>query len=127
LNDLEGARLLVIEDDALVAQALQMMLSAWGCEVAVVGGIQEALEQLHGGERPQLILSDYRLRAGENGFDAVFKIRAEAQYDIPACLMSGDVESNLSNRCRDAGIYFLQKPVRPTNLRSQILQMLSTI
>jgi CheY-like chemotaxis protein len=67
------------------------------------------------------------LRAGENGFDAVFKIRAEAQYDIPACLMSGDVESNLSNRCRDAGIYFLQKPVRPTNLRSQILQMLSTI
>ena len=127
LNDLEGARLLVIEDDALVAQALQMMLSAWGCEVAVVGGIQEALEQLHGGERPQLILSDYRLRAGENGFDAVFKIRAEAQHDIPACLMSGDVESNLSNRCRDAGIYFLQKPVRPTNLRSQILQMLSTI
>jgi CheY-like chemotaxis protein len=127
LNDLEGARLLVIEDDALVAQALQMMLSSWGCEVAVVSGIQEALGLLRDGNCPQLILSDYRLRAGENGFDAVRMIRAEAKCEIPACLMSGDVESNLSNRCRDAGIQFLQKPVRPTALRSQILQMLSTI
>jgi signal transduction histidine kinase/CheY-like chemotaxis protein len=123
LNDLRGLRLLVIEDDALVAQALQLMLKSWGCDVAMVVGIQEAFAQLRNGKRQQLILSDYRLRAGENGFDAVRMIRAEAQCDIPACLMSGDVQSNLSNLCRDAGIHFLQKPVRPAILRSLILQL----
>jgi hypothetical protein len=38
--------------------------------------------------------------------------------------MSGEVESNLPNLCHDAGIHFLQKPVRPTVLRNQILQLL---
>jgi len=52
-------------------------------------------------------------------------LRQEAQSNIQACLMSGDVESNLANRCRDAGIQFLQKPVRPASLRSQILKLLS--
>jgi CheY-like chemotaxis protein len=125
LNDLQGVRLLVIEDDALVAQAMQMMLSSWGCEVTMVSGIQEALAHLQVSPCPQLILSDYRLRAGENGFDAVRLIRSVLKAQIPACIMSGDVESNLANLCRDGGIQFLQKPVRPGILRSQILQLLS--
>jgi CheY-like chemotaxis protein len=70
-----------------------------------------------------MILSDYRLRAGENGFDTVRLIRSALKTEIPACIMSGDVESNLANQCRDAGIRFLQKPVRPGNLRAQILQL----
>jgi signal transduction histidine kinase len=123
LNDLQGVRLLVIEDDELVAQAMQMMLSAWGCEVAMAGGIQEALAHLRVSPCPQMILSDYRLRAGENGFDTVRLIRSALKTEIPACIMSGDVESNLANQCRDAGIRFLQKPVRPGNLRAQILQL----
>ncbi|MEI8156185.1 MAG: ATP-binding protein [Burkholderiales bacterium] len=123
LNGLQGMHLLVIEDDVLVAKAMHMMLSAWGCEVAVVGGIEEALAQLRCGATPQLILSDYRLRAGENGLDAVRLIREAAEFTIPACLMSGDVQGNLVSVCREAGIHFLQKPVRPDTLRSVILQL----
>jgi signal transduction histidine kinase len=125
LNDLQGVRVLVIEDDELVAQAMQMMLSAWGCKVAMASGIQDALAHLRVSPCPQLILSDYRLRAGENGFDTVRLIRSALKTQIPACIMSGDVESNLSNLCRDAGIEFMQKPVRPGILRNQILQLLS--
>lgn len=125
LNDLQGVRLLVIEDDVLVAEAMRMMLSSWGCDVAMASDTDEALAQLRSGKCPQLILSDYRLRAGDNGFDTVQRLRDEAQSSIAAILMSGDVESSLANRCRDAGILFLQKPVRPTNLRSQLLNMLS--
>jgi signal transduction histidine kinase len=123
LNDLKGLRLLVIEDDGLVAQAMQMMLSGWGCDVAMASNGQDALAQLRAGKNPQLILSDYRLRAGENGLDVVRLVRAEAKLDVPACLMSGDVENNLSDLCRDAGVHFLQKPVRPDALRSLMLQM----
>jgi CheY-like chemotaxis protein len=93
----------------------------------MASGIQEALAHLRIGNCPQLILSDYRLRAGENGFDTVQLLRAEAQSSLPACLMSGDTESSLANRCLDAGIQFLQKPVRPATLRIQILQLLLKI
>jgi signal transduction histidine kinase len=122
-NGLQGVRILVIEDDLLVAQALHMMLASWGCEVTVADGIQEALVQMRSSQNPQLILSDYRLRAGENGLDTVQLIRKEAGFDIPACLMSGDVESNLANVCHDAGVHFLQKPVRPAVLHNVILQL----
>ena len=122
-NQMQGVRLLVIEDDALVAQAMHMMLSSWGCDVRIAGGIQEALEQLRCGKVPQLILSDYRLRAGENGLEAVRLLRNEAAFRIPACLMSGDVESELATLCRDADVHFLQKPVRPASLHGLILQM----
>lgn len=122
-NDLQGFRLLVIDDDVLVAEGMHMMLSSWGCDVVVASGIDEALVQLRAGQSPQLILSDYRLRAGENGLDAVRLIRAAAKFCIPACLMSGDIGENLSNLCRDAEVQFLQKPVRPAIVRNLILQL----
>lgn len=123
LNELQGVRLLVIDDDVLVAEAMHMLLSSWGCDVAVASGIDAALGLLRSDKIPQLILSDYRLPAGENGLEAVRLIRDAAKSSIPACLMSGEVESNLPNLCSDAGIHFLQKPVRPTVLRSLILQL----
>lgn len=123
-NDLQGVRLLVIEDDALVSQAMVMLLSSWGCDVCQASGIQEALGAFRSGASPQLIISDYRLPAGENGLDAVQAIRGAAATAIPACIMSGDVASNLANVCREAGIQFLQKPVRAEALRRLILESL---
>lgn len=122
LNDLQGVRLLVIEDDALVSQAMVMMLSSWGCDVLQASSIKEALRAFHGGPSPQLIVSDYRLRAGENGLHAVRAIREAAAAQVPACIMSGDVGSNLASVCREAGIHFLQKPVRAETLRRLILE-----
>lgn len=75
---------------------------------------------------PQLVLSDYRLRAGENGLETVQSIRAKAGVSIPACLMSGDIDSSLATVCQDAGIQFLRKPVQPARLRGQILQLLKS-
>jgi CheY-like chemotaxis protein len=123
-HDLQGVRVRVIEDDVLVSQAMVMILSSWGCEVATASGIQDALEQLRTGPCPQLVLSDYRLRDGENGLDAVRLIREAVKFPIPACLMSGDVASNLANVCREAGIHFLQKPVRPDALQRHLLNIL---
>ena len=123
LRNLQGVRLLVIDDDVLVAEAMHMMLSSWGCDVTVASGIDEAFVRLRAGKNPHLILSDYRLRAGENGLDAVRLLRDEAKSCIPACLMSGDVQSNLPNLCRDSGVHFLQKPVRPAILQNLILQL----
>lgn len=125
-SELQGVRLMVIEDDELVAQAMHMMLSSWGCDVTLANGAQEAFRHLEAGNIPQLVLSDYRLRAGENGLETVQSIRAKAGVSIPACLMSGDIDSSLATVCQDAGIQFLRKPVQPARLRGRILQLLKS-
>ena len=118
LDDVRGLQVLVIEDDRQSAQALRGLLDSWGCTVALVEGLQGALMTVDGGFQPDLILSDFRLRAGETGLASLQRLRAALQRPIPACLMSGDTDPELIQACRDIGLPLLHKPVRPAKLRT---------
>jgi CheY-like chemotaxis protein len=122
-DDVRGLRVLVIEDDLQSAQALRGLLDSWGCVVAVVEGLQGALAVVEGGFVPDLILSDFRLRAGESGMQTVQSLRAAASHPLPACLMSGDTDPELIQSCREAGLPLLHKPVRPAKLRTLIRRL----
>lgn len=123
LDDVRGLRVLVIEDDLQSAQALRGLLDSWGCVVAVVEGLQGALTTLQGGFLPDLILSDFRLRAGETGLQTLQRLRNALGHPIPACLMSGDTDPELIQTCREAGLPLLHKPVRPAKLRTLIRRL----
>lgn len=123
LDDVQGLRILVIEDDRQSAQALRGLLDSWGCVVAVVEGLQGALSVVAGGFVPDLVLSDFRLRAGESGLQSLQRLRAELDRPLPACLMSGDTDPELIQACRDAGLPLLHKPVRPAKLRTLIRRL----
>ncbi len=122
-DDVRGLRVLVIEDDLQSAQALRGLLDSWGCVVAVVEGLQGAQTVLEGSFMPDLILSDFRLRAGESGMQTVQRLRASLAHPIPACLMSGDTDPSLIHACREAGLPLLHKPVRPAKLRTLIRRL----
>ena len=115
---LDGLRVLVIEDDAMVAQGLAGLLESWGCEVAVARGKAEALALLPLGRGPDVIISDYRLGRGENGIDVIAALHQAAGRPIAACLMSGDTDQTLIVLARETGLTLLHKPVRPAKLRS---------
>lgn len=123
LDDVRGLRILVIEDDVHSAQALRGLLDSWGCVVAVVEGLQGALTLVHGGFAPDLVLSDFRLRAGESGMQTLQRLRTTLGRPLPACLMSGDTDPELIQSCRDAGLPLLHKPVRPAKLRTLIRRL----
>ena len=122
-DDLSGLKVLVIEDDALAAQGLASLLKSWGCQVRLVDGLATALPPVAKGYVPDVIISDYRLRGGENGMDTVHRLRAAIGRDVPACLMSGDTDPVLMQAARDAGLTLLHKPVRPAKLRSLIRRL----
>jgi len=123
VDDVRGLRILVIEDDRQSAQALRGLLDSWGCVVAVVEGLQGALTIVDGGFVPDLVLSDFRLRAGESGMDTLHQLRTSLGRPLPACLMSGDTDPELIQSCRDAGLPLLHKPVRPAKLRTLIRRL----
>lgn len=123
VDDVRGLRILVIEDDRQSAQALRGLLDSWGCVVAVVEGLQGALTVVEGGFVPDLVLSDFRLRAGESGMQTLEHLRTTLVRSLPACLMSGDTDPELIQSCRDAGLPLLHKPVRPAKLRTLIRRL----
>jgi signal transduction histidine kinase/CheY-like chemotaxis protein len=123
VDDVRGLRILVIEDDRQSAQALRGLLDSWGCVVALVEGLQGALTVVAGGFVPDLVLSDYRLRAGESGMQTLQRLRTQLERPLPACLMSGDTDPELIQSCRDAGLPLLHKPVRPAKLRTLIRRL----
>jgi signal transduction histidine kinase/CheY-like chemotaxis protein len=124
-DELSGARVLVIEDDTLVRTALVGLLDGWGLEVYEASGLTGALALVSGGLRPHLVLSDYRLKQGEDGIGAVAELRAALKHKVAACLMSGDTDADLMMKARASGLTLLHKPVRPAKLRSLLRRLLS--
>ena len=119
-----GIEVLVLEDDDFARDALSSLLHSWGCKVLPCATSEEALQTLdrHGGV--DFLLSDYRLADGDQGIDAIARLRECVGRKVPACLMSGDTDSALMQAAKEAGLPLLHKPVRPAKLRSVLRRIL---
>jgi two-component system, sensor histidine kinase len=98
------------------------LLRSWGCQVVTAESVEDALDQLDG--RPDLIVSDYRLRDGRTGIDAIARLREAYGPGVPAFLISGDI---LPERLKDAqanGYQLLHKPLAPMSLRAVMSKLL---
>lgn len=124
-DHLVGLHVLVIEDDILAQEGLVTLLESWGVQVCVAEGLSQALGHLNSGPGIDLIVSDYRLRDGENGLAVVQQLRLTAGRAIPACLLSGNTAPSLMEAAREADLTLLHKPVRPAKLRSLIRRLSS--
>jgi signal transduction histidine kinase len=124
-DHLVGLHVLVIEDDILAQEGLVSLLESWGLEVSVAESLSQALKHVNSGTVLDLIVSDYRLRDGENGLDVVQQLCRSTGRSIPACLLSGNTDPGLMDACREAGLTLLHKPVRPAKLRSLIRRLSS--
>ncbi len=109
----------VVEDDPLVLEATESLLRSWGCRVVAAECCGDAIAKLRElGERPDLIVCDYRLPQGPNGVDAIKMIRGA--YKIPAFLISADATSP-SDEDGDSGYRLLHKPVNPKLFRALLV------
>jgi CheY-like chemotaxis protein len=109
----------VIEDDPLVLEATGGLLRSWGCRVVAAETCGEAMMKLSKiGQRPDLIVCDYRLPKGPTGVDAIETLRDA--FEIPALLISGDAAPPASgdgaNRYR-----LLHKPVNAETFRAVLV------
>jgi anti-sigma regulatory factor (Ser/Thr protein kinase) len=81
MSALARGPIVVVDDEQAIRQATVSLLAGWGFEVVAAGSCDEAIERLSASpSRPNLIISDYRLRGDENGLGAIERLRSEYNH-----------------------------------------------
>lgn len=125
-ESLQGASILLVDDDSLVQEAMHALLAHWGCVVTLAANGDEALVALaQRAQAPDAILCDYRLSADETGIDTIRRLRQVWGLQIPASLVSGDTAAERVSEAQRHGLRLLHKPVRPAKLRALLEHLLA--
>ncbi|MEO7741565.1 MAG: ATP-binding protein [Usitatibacter sp.] len=109
--DLSGLRVWVVEDNAMVRDALAAQLGAWGVDAAFAAtrAQVEALRESDGGWADAVVLDDM-LEGGENGLEVA---RWLAEH-IPAhriVMATGNVDPQRVQLLEESGLRVLRKPM----------------
>lgn len=124
-RDLQGLRILLVDDDQRVRDSMAHLLAQWGCHSIEVESLEEA-EALAGSHVFDVIISDYRLRAHRNGTEAIAAVRRASGRDIGALLITGDTAPARLREASQSGIPVLHKPVAPAQLWEALLRLAAT-
>ncbi len=110
--DIPKPGILIVEDDAPVRDALQLVLGLEGypLHAAASAAAAEELFARHGADI-DLVVSDYQLGGGRNGLELLEKLRGQAGRDLPAVILSGDTSPALAAIGTVARVALLRKPV----------------
>jgi two-component system, sensor histidine kinase len=109
-------RLLLVEDDPAVRRATQMLLRVAGYATVAVDNRSEALAQAAGDPKPEIIIADYHLEAGETGLEVIAAVRQLLGRPLKAVLVSGDTSSALRGIQTDAQLRIASKPINAEEL-----------
>jgi PAS domain S-box-containing protein len=112
-------RVLIVEDDVVVADLVAGRFNELGFEAAVTHSAKEALERLSGEQRPTLIFSDVVMPGGISGVELANKVRGRFP-ELPILLTTGYSEQVTG----DHGFPVLQKPYEMTSLAASLSKLL---
>jgi CheY-like chemotaxis protein len=116
--------ILVVDDEPDIQAAMRALLSGWGHSIIAAGSGDELVERLAQIPTcPDLIISDYRLRGGENGIDTIRRIRAQFGADTPALLITGDTAPDRLREAAASGCFLMHKPISNARLRAAITNL----
>ncbi|HEY9064536.1 MAG TPA: ATP-binding protein [Burkholderiaceae bacterium] len=109
--------ILFLDDEEAIRASVSEQLRHWGYTVLAVATVAEARHAvLNHDSTIDIILSDLRLRGGEDGIAAIAQIRALCGYTVPAVLVTGDTAPAQVQRIHESGHIVLFKPVPPKEL-----------
>ncbi|MET3497559.1 ATP-binding response regulator [Variovorax boronicumulans] len=113
-------RVLLIDDEAEIREAMRGLLHAHGIGIETVASEAEAIETLGrpgAQEHPVvLLLCDYRLSNGDNGLDVGLRLQRRFGLDAPLVLITGETAPERLQRVRASGVPVLFKPVSAATL-----------
>jgi signal transduction histidine kinase/CheY-like chemotaxis protein len=126
--DLEGLRVVIVDDSAMNREILARQLRTWGCTVVPFGDPLEGLRSLgemKGRELPGLILLDYQM-PHVDGMEVCKRLRRlEHLAKVPVLILTSIGFLQRRSLLVEAGVSGqLTKPVKQSQLRGSILAVL---
>lgn len=124
-------RILIIDDDPDITEAMTVVLENRGYEVASAADSTEGMEQLKA-SRPDVIILDVMMRTRQEGFELSRELKSNPDYqDIPILMLTAVKEKTGLDFKTTAGDEswlpveeFLDKPVKPDVLLEKVQSLL---
>ena len=114
-----AARILVVEDDGIVAMGLQARLHSLGYQTPAVVPFGEEAVQKAGELQPDLVLMDIKLKGSMDGIEAAQRIREK--QNIPVIYMTAYADDKTLERAKVTEPYgYILKPFEERELHSTI-------
>jgi len=125
-------RILIIDDDPDITEAMTVVLENKGYTVAGAADGSAGMEQL-AAARPDLIILDVMMRTSQEGFELSRQLKGSAEYkDIPILMLTAvkdktglDFKSTAGDESWLPVEEFLDKPVKPDVLLEKVASLLS--
>lgn len=125
IENLAGKFIVVVDDERDIRSALSILLKQWGCEVLLAGSLTQIEQELDAFNYPEpdLLMVDYRLKSGLNGFEVVTALRKRFNAIIPTLIITGDTHKKLAPLAEQHQCQLLFKPVTAEQLKSSLLSV----
>lgn len=122
---LAGTHILVIENDLNALQAMESLLTQWGCSLRLASGMQESIDALDNTNHwmPDLIIADQHLNDNERGTSVIRVVRQQLGLRIPAVVVTANPSERLWKMAGQGRLEVMQKPVKPAQLRALLTHL----
>jgi len=114
-----GSRILIVEDERIVATDIQQTLLDLGYDAfAIASSAEEAIS--YASQRcPDLVLMDIRINGEHDGIEAAEMLRS--RFHVPIVYLTANADAGTIERAKKTEPYgYLKKPVRSADLRSVV-------
>lgn len=123
-----GRRVLLVDDDPMVLQAMQALLSSWNIDLRYLSegmaeGSDRILDVCGDGWIPECIISDFRLPGSMDGIE-ILDLLLDRFPSAIGVLQTGELANNVQARAQDEGYLVLSKPVAPELLAATLNALL---
>lgn len=111
-DSLSDLLVFVVDDDKDNLLSMKSLLESWGISARGFENCKQIESELsQGNEKPDLIVSDLRLKGNKSGVDIICLIREAFLEDIPAIVVTGDTDPDRVELALKANTEVLYKPV----------------
>ncbi|WP_439332823.1 response regulator [Tranquillimonas alkanivorans] len=115
-----AGRVMIIEDEAIIAMDIHSIVSEMGHEIIGVARTRSAAVEMGSASRPDLILADIQLADNSSGIDAVNDLLRQFG-DIPVIFITAFPERLLTGE-RPEPAFLISKPYSEEQVRSAVSQ-----
>ena len=120
-------KLLVIDNETAILDAMRSLLEGWGLEVITAASAADAVRAILADDGSiDMILADYHLHH-DDGIILVESLRQRAGRHIPAMLITAERSPSVQELAREQDLVYLRKPVKPAALRAALARGLAQI